>query len=308
MIPPSSIAVSDVRLHPAPLAAGGVEDSGSRFSYSSLSSWCRQRLLPTLFPSPGTGATSLPSLDAHGVVTGEADTRAAAAAVAPPLMLTRLPACEPLPAAATTARVSLVATPNVPSAAEPMSHALAAVPQGSVADAALLLSLRLPSAQRPHHGLVGGGGVMTDSFASVDTSPTPGPAASFSGGTTPKLGPSSTSFAVYDLGHKPGTAGGAAVDRLTTVLPFSSGRLGGYPASTSPSVLPLISPSSSFAAPTDSLAASLRSPLACVELPGPQSLFVRGSDALSCSGRSQHLLRADSRAEMSGSTSALTKV
>ncbi|CAG9580860.1 hypothetical_protein [Leishmania major strain Friedlin] len=284
------------------LPPGGAGEGASRLSYAFFTSWYRQRLLPTLFPSPATATMPPPRLASlcPAALPDFEVTAAAKAAVSPTSLHTT----------AVPTQSAFLATPKgerprelVPLSPPPHSMSLEMVANstGSVPDAALLHSLRLPPAA-PLQGCGAASSttsaVATDSFAFADASPTPGSASSVS--TTPQVGPSSSLLSLHKLSTKAASTSNAASDKPAPVLLAGNGRPG-LPSTSSPFIYPA-PPSSPFPVPAGSLAA-MRTQPTCVELPGPQSLFIRGSDALGCSGRSPQLLQSDIRTEMGGAPS-----
>ncbi|TPP53627.1 hypothetical protein CGC21_37390 [Leishmania donovani] len=272
------------------LPAGGAGEGASRLSYAFFTSWCRQRLLPTLFPSPATATMSPPRIASLcPAALPDLEVTAAAKVSVPPT---------PPHSAAVPTQAAFLATPRGERRRElaplsPPPHSISiemeANSTDSVPAAALVHSLSLPPAA-PQQGCGVASSktsaVATDSCALADASPTQGSASSVS--TTPQVTPSSSLLSLHKLSTKAASTSNAASDKPAPVLLAGNGRPG-LPSSTSS---PFIYPaplSSPFPAPADSLA-GMRTPPTCVELPGPQSLFIRGSDALGCSGRSPPLL------------------
>ncbi|CAJ1033786.1 hypothetical protein IOCL2690_000733900 [Leishmania lindenbergi] len=284
-----------------PLPAGSIGEGASRLSYASFSSWCRQRLLPTLFPSPATAKMTplhLASLFPAALPHFEAGAPTKTSLSPTPQHSAAVPTC------ATLLATQKGEGPTAPAPVSPPPHpiSLAVVENTSenVPDAALLNSLRLPPVL-PLHGSGGAFSTTTaaaaDLLALADASPTAGSASSSV--TTPGLGPSFSSSPLPNVSTKAAMTSNAESDKSAPVL-LGTGRLG-LPSSTSPFLYPA-PPLSPFTVSAGSLSA-MRTPSTCVELPGPQSLFVRGSDALGCSGRSPELLQADSRTEVGGAPS-----
>ncbi|KAG5469522.1 hypothetical protein LSCM1_02745 [Leishmania martiniquensis] len=263
---------------PTRLPASGTNEGAGRVSYAALSSWFRQRLLPTLFPSPASAA--MPSLE---LVSLSPDAQRSAEVTAAAMASL---SSAPTRAALSGTEKGRDLTEPTPVSPLPLPVPLAMVASSteSAADAAVMHAQQLPSVLP----LRGGGvlpsttaAVATESAVFADTPPTPGSASLCT--ATPRLLPSSS---LLGTSVKLAESSNAALDKSATAPSSGNDQLGLLSSTPSPFLRPA-SLSSSFA---DS-----RTPPTCVELPGPQSLFIRGSDALGCSGRSPRLLPADSR-------------
>ncbi|KAG5469870.1 hypothetical protein CUR178_02011 [Leishmania enriettii] len=288
--------MSDV-ISPAPLSPGGVDEGVGPLSYAAISSWFRRRLLPTLFPSPATAA--MPSLQLVPLSPdSQANIEATAAAKASLSSAPQRVAEAPTRSAFLSAKRGPAL--KVPAPVSPLTHATSLESAEGTTEAAAGASSMQALLLPPVLPLRSGGfasstttGVATDSFVFPGSSPTPGPASLVN--TTPRLGPSSS---LFDVSAASTETSNAVLNTSASVSFTRNGRRG-LLSSTSSTFLHPASQSSSFAVPAGSFAAALTPPT-CVELPGPQSLFVRGSDALGCGGRSPRLLQADSRTGMSG--------
>ncbi|KAG5495212.1 hypothetical protein JKF63_02267 [Porcisia hertigi] len=275
-----------------------------RLSYSFITTWCRERLLPTLFPSPATPAkpplhpaslapVALSYSEMHGAANGSR-------------------ALAPQHTTAAGARTTFVASQKgsgrvESSAVPPPPHSASFASLGGSTGNVLDTTFSSPSRVSRAVTSPSGGGTSTtippstDSFVSADTPSMQGSVSLLAAvSSTPKLAFSSSPL--LDACTSASTNFDATSDR-STLAPSVTNSRAGLPFSTSPALPNLTSPGPQIPR-SGNLFPDMRTPPTCVELPGPQSLFIRGSDALGCGGRSPRLLQADAEVGM-GSVPAL---